>query len=69
MIALCLIVEHIEQSDGILDYCMGKTQLGVTGSGKTQSQADTYANSNGSLLHLFGVSDSNLTMGLNYRTW
>ena len=44
-------------------------QLGVTGSGKTQSQADTYANSNGSLLHLFGVSDSNLTMGPNYRTW
>ena len=44
-------------------------QLGVTGNGKSQSDCDTYANSNGSLLHLFGVSDSNLTMGPNYRTW
>jgi hypothetical protein len=43
--------------------------LGVTGSGKTQAQADTYASSNGSMLHLFGVSDSNLTMAPNYRTW
>ena len=44
-------------------------QLGVTGSGKSQSDCNTYANSNGSLLHLFGVSDSNLTMAPNYRTW
>ena len=44
-------------------------QLGVTGSGKSQSDCNTYASSNGSLLHLFGVSDSNLTMGPNYRTW
>ena len=50
---------------GVLHGCLS----GVTGNGKTQSQADTYANSNGSLLHLFGVSDSNLTMGPNYRTW
>ena len=34
-------------------------QLGVTGNGKTQSEVQTYANSNGSILHLFGVSDSN----------
>ena len=44
-------------------------QLGVTGNGKTQSEVQTYANSNGSILHLFGVSDSNLTMAPNYRTW
>ena len=44
-------------------------QLGVTGNGKSQSDCNTYANSNGSLLHLFGVSDSNLTMAPNYRTW
>ena len=44
-------------------------QLGVTGNGKSQSDCDTYANSNGSLLHLFGVTDSNLTMAPNYRTW
>ena len=44
-------------------------QLGVTGSGKSQSDCNTYANGNGSLLHLFGVSDSNLTMAPNYRTW
>ena len=50
---------------GVLHGCLA----GVTGNGKTQSQADSYANSNGSLLHLFGVSDSHLTMGPNYRTW
>ena len=44
-------------------------QLGVTGNGKSQSDCNTYANSNGSLLHLFGVSDSYLTLGPNYRTW
>ena len=48
---------------------MHGAQLGVTGSGKSQSDCNTYANSNGSLLHLFGVSDSNLTMAPNYRTW
>ena len=42
---------------------------GVTGNGKTQAEAQTYANTNGGLLHLFGVSDSNLTMAPNYRTW
>ena len=50
---------------GLMHGCI----LGVTGSGKTQAEAQTYANSNGSLLHLFGVSDSNLTMAPNYRTW
>ena len=44
-------------------------QLGVTGSGKSQSEANTYCNSNGSMLHLFGVADSYLTMAPNYRTW
>jgi len=50
---------------GLLAGC----SLGVAGSGKTQAEAQTYANSNGSMLHLFGVADSNLTMAPNYRTW
>jgi hypothetical protein len=50
---------------GVLAGC----SLGVTGSGKTQAEANTYCNSNGGMLHLFGVSDSNLTMAPNYRTW
>ena len=50
---------------GLMHGCLS----GVTGSGKTQSEVQTYANGNGSHLHLFGVSDSNLTMAPNYRTW
>ena len=50
---------------GVLHGCLS----GVTGNGKTQSEVQTYANGNGSHLHLFGVSDSYLTMAPNYRTW
>ena len=42
---------------------------GVTGANKTQAQCDARANSYGSMLHLFGVSDSNLSMAPNYFTF